>query len=135
MAEARWVLRAATQGWHVRVESQQVFARLVSPQVSLRDVAQALQVLYRFHAAVEPLLLRHFDAVAALPYQPRLPCLCADVLALGGEVPVLENSRAEVCAEAAWGYRYVVEGSMLGGAVISRHLHKHLPNAKTVRYY
>ena len=135
MAEARWVLRAATQGWHVRVESQQVFARLVSPQVSLRDVAQALQVLSRFHAAVEPRLLRHFDAVAALPYQPRLPCLCADVLALGGEVPVLENSRAEVCAEAAWGYRYVVEGSMLGGAVISRHLHKHLPNAKTVRYY
>lgn len=48
MAEARWVLRAATQGWHVRVESQQVFARLVSPQVSLRDVAQALQVLYRY---------------------------------------------------------------------------------------
>lgn len=134
-AEARWVLRESTRGWHVRVESQQVFSRLVSPHVSLRDVARALQVLYRFHAAVEPLLLRHFDAVAALPYQSRLPCLCADVLALGGEVPVLANPMEEVCAEAAWGYRYVVEGSMLGGAVISRHLHKHLPDAQTIRYY
>lgn len=82
-----------------------------------------------FHLAYEPAAARHPDFAAFTADRHRLPQLREDLAALG--VPAAEIEAVAPEARAAhlfddaargWGSLYVVEGSTLGGAVITKAL-------------
>jgi len=82
------------------------------------------------HARALPAVEAVLGEVSGLPpLRPRTPLLAADLAGLGLSMPaplpfVLDGSRA-----AAFGAAYVVEGSRLGGGVLSRAVPAGLPNA------
>lgn len=123
-------LREGTAQQHRALEQLPLFSALLMDQVTLDDYQKALQVLYRFYASVEPVLIPLLSD--HLPYVARLPLLQQDLTTLQipwpidiVQAPIIPN------AAAAWGYRYVIEGSTLGGKWISRHLQHHLGSSIT----
>lgn len=122
-------LRLTISSWHQRLEQTQVFGVLLSESVTLEDYCAALRVLYVFYREIEP-------AVAALTselvYQPRLPLLQSDFRTLRLEYPSeLNLETLALSASAAWGCRYVIEGSALGGTILTNHLTSRLGDKLT----
>jgi len=118
-------LKLETASEHSAIEDA---ARIMHPRLTLEEYRGYLEKSYGYYAAVEGLLcgLGVWDALE-LPEEERLklPLLARDLEALGGSPssvvicdapPVLRT-----VAEAA-GCAYVLEGSTLGGKVISRHV-------------
>lgn len=125
---AAQALRLLTQDRHRAVETLPIFRRLMQPDVTQADYVAVLRVQYRFYAAVEPALATS-DGLG-LPYQARLPLLARDLVALACPLPeIAELPLAIPSKAAACGCRYVIEGSVLGGRIITRHLREHLGEA------
>lgn len=114
-------LRAATRGHHARIDALMDLRRMRDR----RHYAEVLRVLDAFLAAWEPAV------AAALPprwhgwlqARSRRPFLRADLHALG-VAPCRRDAAAPALrgTAAAWGSLYVMEGSALGGQVITRSL-------------
>ncbi len=88
-----------------------------------------LERFWGFHAAWEPALGALPQFADLIARRSRLPHLAADLKALGAAdaeiaaLPVCDAAASLMIApEAAIGSLYVMEGSTLGGRVISRHL-------------
>ncbi len=130
-------LRQATQSHHRQIEQNARLARLLQPDLTFSEY-QA--ILARMLGFLEPLE----DAIAASPeaflFQTDLgdrrkaPWLVQDLLSLGldasatAAIPRTPSQALPVVttqAEAA-GVLYVLEGSTLGGQLISRHLERSL---------
>jgi len=82
-----------------------------------------------FYAAYEPSLPYEDLKAAGFDYDERrkLPSLDADAKALGIEEGAVFTDLPDVSSlPKAFGSIYVIEGSTLGGQVISRHLKEHL---------
>ena len=118
-------LRAATRTAHEQLESA---LTLLEPPIPADRVVGVLERFYGFHAALEPAL----GAVLPEPLlRPRLklPLLEQDLQRLGigrqrlSTLPVCSaaSGLCESAADAA-GALYVLEGSTLGGRIISRSL-------------
>ena len=114
-------LRAATREHHDRIDRLMDLRRMRDRE----HYGRLLQVFDTFLAAWEPTVAAALPAGRGpwLRARSRRPFLQRDLRALG--VPQLEG-RAPVpslpSAAAAWGSLYVMEGSALGGQVITRHL-------------
>ncbi|MBS0298043.1 MAG: biliverdin-producing heme oxygenase [Proteobacteria bacterium] len=111
-------LRTATGSAHRRLEDG---LALLDPPLERERFARTLVGFHAFHRAWEPLVERLTGEAAFLAPRRRLALLEADLAALGAEparasdpIPFL-TTRAE-----AWGSLYVMEGSALGGLVISK---------------
>lgn len=117
------LLRRATAAQHARLDGALDFApeRLDRARYT------------RFLRATAELVLPLEEALAALPaFNARLPdaarrrkraLLEADLAALGADAPLAPAAVPAIGDEAAaFGAAYVLEGSMLGGAVLSRSL-------------
>ncbi|RYD33243.1 MAG: biliverdin-producing heme oxygenase [Verrucomicrobiaceae bacterium] len=123
-------LRKSTQAIHEEMEQRLPLGRPDLSRETYRDLVK------RFHGFIIPLekqLLKSPGMTGSdFNYQERLkqPALEADAMALGlegetqlaspAELPPLENQ------EQVFGCLYVIEGSTLGGQVISRSLREHL---------
>jgi heme oxygenase len=114
-------LRAATREHHARIDRLMDLRRMRDR----RHYAELLRVLDAFLAAWEPAVAAALPASwhAWLQARSRRPFLRADLQVLGVS-PVLREAAVPAFrgAAAAWGSLYVMEGSALGGQVITRSL-------------
>lgn len=120
-------LKAVTRDAHVRLEDRiDIAAQIVDP-ITYRTL---LAGLWGFHAGLEPQLAVFDWAAAGIDLAPRLRQdeLEADLDQLGldavarAELPIIAKSALPQLGShaAAFGCLYVLEGSTLGGRVISR---------------
>ncbi len=121
-------LRLLTQDRHHAVEVLPIFKRLMHADVTRAHYVAVLKAQYRFYATLEP-ALEASDGLD-LPYQARLPLLEQDLAALDSSLPEKSGLSLVIPSKAAaCGCRYVIEGSALGGQIITRHLRERLGQA------
>ncbi len=128
-SRVRQQLRLATHAAHVRLNHHPMLAGLTRPGFSLAQYRRILAAYYPFYAAVEPAILSLTSQANDLDFsyaeRRKLPWLIEDLHALGDTPANLECKRVfAIPADAAEliGTLYAIEGSTLGGQVISRHL-------------
>jgi heme oxygenase len=119
-------LKHETAAEHASIESA---TGIMNPQLSLLDYRAYLESSLGFYCVVEGKLCRAGAwEVLNLPAAERLklPLLVKDLQSLGHEdpfsLPVCDEPPEWPSAAAAVGGAYVLEGSTLGGRVISRHI-------------
>lgn len=112
----RQTLREATTDSHRRVDAIYADFALDSPT----DYRAFLTAHARALAGLE---------AAAQPDSPRLPLLAQDLAALGQPMPAPLPLEAKAADGFHWGLRYALEGSRLGGAMLSRQVGPDLPRA------
>lgn len=132
-------LREQTRETHAALERQPLMCRLMSPAVTWEDYAQFLGRLY---AAYLPFCV-HIDAtvdrfaLADMSPQEIPGFLHQDIQELGMAAPAplpaaqLPQLGSDLEALGAW---YVLEGAALGGAVVAKHLRRHLGEAVPLGY-
>ena len=125
-------LRQATHAAHVRLNLHPLLAGLTRADFPLSQYRLILGTYHRFFSVVEPAIL---DALAAIGSEfsytdrQKLSWLAEDLAALDGALPPPETRRViTVPGDVAEliGTLYAIEGSTLGGQVISRHLKANL---------
>ncbi len=125
-------LRQATHAAHVRLNLHPLLAGLTRADFPLSNYRLILATYHRFFRVVEPAILDGLAANASeFSYADRqkLSWLAEDIAALGGALPPPQTRRViAVPGDAAEriGMLYAIEGSTLGGQVISRHLKANL---------
>ena len=122
-------LKTATATVHAEVEAIPVFNTLLSDTVSVKNYRDALYMLYQFHQSVEPAMFEHLPEsfIVACGLRSRLDALRNDLHNLDTALPSSSDKLNTINDEAsAFGACYVLEGSSLGGAVIRKHLLRHL---------
>lgn len=119
-------LRRETADAHARLEAALDLLRAPLQQERFRHV---LERFHGFHVVWEGTVRRHPGLRAFLEERTRLPHLRRDLAALGASLDEMEHLPACLaaadlagCEAAALGSLYVMEGSTLGGQLISRAL-------------
>lgn len=122
------VVKDKTSEWHSRVES---LVPVFSAGFTITEYRRLLESFYGYYAALEPLLEQSAGLALRLPdWQERrkLPWLRDDLSWLGvseenlAKIPVCTKVPRVDSVARTFGVLYVVEGSTLGGQVISRYL-------------
>jgi heme oxygenase len=122
LVSAMATLRACTRDSHARVDS-------AFSAYDLHD-EESYRAFLTAHARALPSVERIIASEAALPrIRPRTPALEADMAQLQQPMPELSKLAGPVTGAAAWGILYVVEGSRLGGAILSPRVGDGLPKA------
>lgn len=119
-------LKESTRHQHEAVEGS---VDVMSKLFSLEDYMRLISKFRSFYAAYEPILPYADLKAAGFDYHERrkLPSLDADAKALGLETFADFTDVPDVSSlPKAFGSIYVIEGSTLGGQIISRHLKDHL---------
>ena len=122
-------LRLRTRAAHERLEA---VVDLSSLTASRAAYAETLSVFYGIYAVLEPDLWQAVPwALLGIEGEPRrkLPLLIEDLAALGidyRDLPVCSQIPDATSVERALGSLYVLEGSTLGGKLISRELQRSL---------
>jgi heme oxygenase len=119
-------LKESTRKQHEDVEGA---VDVMSKLFSLEDYKKLLAKFRSFYAAYEPAIPYEELKAAGFDYDERrkLPSLDADAKALGIDAVAVFTDLPDVSSlPKAFGSIYVIEGSTLGGQVISRHLKEHL---------
>ena len=118
------LLRSATRAAHTSLEDA---LGLLEPPLSRRRFVHALQAFHAFHVMWEPQVMALAADPRLLEPRSKLSALERDLGALG--LPVATSPRKGgfdldylSTPAAAWGSLYVIEGSTLGGQVISKAL-------------
>ncbi len=123
------VLREQTRVEHERVEATAAMRHLFHDPLNVSSYAQLLRRYLELHAAWENRHATWLRGLVAVgwTYESRLPALECDLESLGdvSEAPVRKFE--SVATLSAWGALYVIEGSLLGGQVIARHLAGRFP--------
>jgi heme oxygenase len=120
-------LKQTTWPHHQRLEKKM---DLFDPGFSRTDYVRLLEAFWGYYRPIEPRLANNIELRARLPdilRRAKLPWLAKDLAALG--IAGGEREQLPVCRELppcdgfaeALGCLYVLEGSTLGGQVISRH--------------
>lgn len=119
-------LRAATAMAHARLEHD---LDLLRPPMLRSRFTRLLERFWSFHLAWEPAIHRHAVLDPVRPPCLRLEALRLDLAALGLSAAYIERlprcdpaERLTDSPEAALGSLYVLEGSALGGRLITRAL-------------
>ena len=132
-------LKNATHAAHSRVELQ-LDRYLFASDLTPKSYADALTKLYAIHCVFEAQLTRYAASALLMDGRSKLHWLRQDLLALdfAGQWPLSLNQDLVLENDAcAMGVMYVVEGSTLGGKVISQRLAQHawLIPAKHLRFF
>jgi len=124
-------LRTQTAPFHSSLEQNPVSLRLMSETVTLTDYKVYLRGLYGYLKNYESLMLSRLEAINKPVNKYRKMLLIeSDLLMLDYEpdqIPVIEQEQLMTIypsLESTLGGLYVLEGSMLGGVVIRKHLQK-----------
>lgn len=124
-------LRSQTRDLHDRIERNPLAVRLMAENVSIADHLRMHLRLYGYH---RPLVERIGDLVdgimpdVAVAMRDRVDRLRADLACLGADPSLVTDAPLpeRIDAAAAVGLVYVLEGSVLGGRIIARHLAERL---------
>jgi heme oxygenase (biliverdin-IX-beta and delta-forming) len=127
------LLKTETTPAHKQLERTNCFVRLFDPSYALHEYKQLLCRFYGFFAAVEPLLFDGLTAEqsAVLGHKVKAHLLAMDLSILGMDESEQRNlPRCEELPRLSsfaqkMGVLYVLEGSTLGGRVISKRLKDH----------
>jgi heme oxygenase len=139
-------LKEKTDGHHREIETVTRFRRVFAPDYALSEYQDLLKRFYGFHTPLEQTFLSHAEWLDGFELQPRLrsPHLVADLKALG--VSEEELQQLPQCSDLPqldtpaklFGCLYVLEGSTLGGQMISKHLNERFsfpPGQEAVTFY
>lgn len=124
------LLRAETQFAHKQLEQTKILARLFAPDFALAEYRDLLVRFYGFVAAIEPLIFDNLPTShqPVLAHRLKADLLVQDLVALGMDVSAVSHiSRCDDLPQLdsfphQMGALYVMEGSTLGGRVISKRL-------------
>lgn len=123
-------LREQTAAIHHRLDQSPITGKLMSNEVAPADFWNYLQAFYALHAFVEPLIYPlAAQQIRGIEQNMRIEALKRDLL----RYPQFERVEMslegcdfpELTPQNALGALYVLEGSRLGGRMISKHLKKH----------
>lgn len=121
------ILKEATASFHQEVEN---LNPLLTPGFSRSDYATYLGVLAGYYQKLEsqiPSLQAHLPRELQLADRMKLDLLLADLQALNAPLIPMNFPLPKLQKPAQfWGHFYVLEGSTLGGQVISRRLQENL---------
>ena len=114
-------LRKHTANIHLRTEQALEPMRLFNGLTSA-NYGTFIQIQYRWHKEMESMLLAAKPSLVfdGYVYEPKVPLLEKDLKALGLSADAIDFQGWK--NPAVPGIIYVLEGSMLGGTVISKHL-------------
>lgn len=117
---ARDRLRRATRDLHERAEGSRLMRPFIEGGFGRDDYRRLLSAYTLVFSRIDVQL----QGPATLPYRPRLPALLNDLARLDAMAPVTpcRPPPAALAGPVYWGCRYVVEGMLLGGAVLRRQL-------------
>jgi len=125
----RFELRHATRSEHDALDAHPAFAALMDGTLSLSGYARLMSLFFGFYARHDPILSQacadHALGRYGFSYMPRTAILHGDLVAIGA--PRLDDADDGpdplppiASPGLVGGALYVVEGSMLGGAVLAR---------------
>ncbi|MBV6495917.1 MAG: heme oxygenase [Acidobacteria bacterium ACB1] len=123
------ILKRLKEETRVQHEEVEAAVDVMNQMFDLDDYKRLLERFWSFYAAYEPALPVAELKVAGFDYLERvkLPLIEADAKVLGLERNDDGLELPDLSSVAkAFGSLYVIEGSTLGGQVISRHLKQHL---------
>ncbi len=113
------LLRAETREEHERIEG---VVPLLRGDLTLAEYRSYLLRLLGFHEPLER-SLRPWEPPGSELVQQKVQWLADDLRHLGGgAVPLCQHLPALSSAARAWGCLYVIQGSTLGGRILSRHV-------------
>ncbi|MDD5158952.1 MAG: biliverdin-producing heme oxygenase [Sulfuricurvum sp.] len=121
-------LKELTAPFHAELEKTPVAIALAEGSITREDYAIYLTKLAAIHQTLEPILIgmrewAHYEINPAL--RTRFALLKADLAALEQEIPYTESTvfiDTPPTFETAIGMMYVLEGSTMGGQILSRKL-------------
>lgn len=123
-------IRESTQAFHVKLEHDLDIFHAVT---TLESYTRLLQKFLGFYLPVEPHLLdieNRYDLQVGLQQRLKSPLLLRDLSGIASRqltrytVPLCETLPALTSPAQLWGCLYVLEGSTLGGTLISKHIKK-----------
>jgi len=123
-------LKNDTAAAHKNLEKSACFKRLFADDYTLSEYAQLLGFFYGYFSAIEPVLFADLPQQyhSDLQYRAKIQLLRQDLTFLdtnADELPLCETLPELTSSAQKMGALYVLEGSLLGGRVISRHLISH----------
>lgn len=130
-------LREKTSGIHKEIEHRSLFSKIVTQEITAAEYKNLLKMLYSFVSLHEN-CIQKIDA-SLLMSRNKSALLQADLMELGctiKENSTIQNESIIHDREHALGYLYVIEGSTLGGQVLTRYLkdNKQLPTNIPTHY-
>ena len=124
------LLRARTKSSHAAIETVPILSRLMARDIRVAEYTAVLDAMHGFHLAFEAeiaALVADLPQAAAMLEQSRLPALRSDLAWFGlAPSPAAPPAPGFATRAEALGALYVIEGSLLGGRVIARHLTENL---------
>ena len=122
-------IKAATQQYHQ--ETEKILVGKMKNMRSLNDYSDILKLFYGYFGGLEQQIDKHINPTKLTDYNERrkTAAFANDLEALGNtaprkatgtELPTIENELQ------AFGALYVIEGSTLGGKIISKMVQQHL---------
>ncbi|MDQ2902851.1 MAG: biliverdin-producing heme oxygenase [Ktedonobacteraceae bacterium] len=119
-------IREATQAFHSKLEHDLDIFHTIT---TLESYTRLLQKFLGFYLPVEPHLLgvqNRYDLQVHLQQRLKSPLLLRDLSEIAAQqgtgVSLCETLPALTCPAHVWGCLYVLEGSTLGGTLISKHV-------------
>ncbi|MBA2284507.1 MAG: biliverdin-producing heme oxygenase [Ktedonobacteraceae bacterium] len=123
-------LKEATQALHRKLEHDVDIFHTIT---TLESYSRLLQKFLGFYLPVEPRLLgvqNRYDLQVHLRGRLKSPLLLRDLSEIAAQqvtgVPLCETLPTLTCPAHVWGCLYVLEGSTLGGTLISKHITREL---------
>lgn len=132
------MLKRLTRSAHEAIEATPPMRALMGPAPTMAAAVAAIRGQGAVIAGVEARLGSADPTTRAMfsDYLPRAPLAAADLGRLGFTAPLIADARLSLEGPAAWlGFRYVVEGSSLGGALIGRHLTERAPELPRLAFF
>lgn len=126
-------LKEETRPMHDAIEKNPYLERVTSDTIQLEEYHKILEAFWGYYAPLEPLLFDNATepwlAEFNIQLREKLPLLKADLLAMGTHTDASIEAIAQCknlpdtnSSAKKLGILYVLEGSTLGGSVITRHL-------------
>jgi len=115
-------IKMETQCIHHQIENNSLFTKIITKEITLPEYVNLLQILYDFISPYEySIIKKHPNLISG---REKIPLLRADLLQIGQSDQYKKNNYIpEICNKAiAFGYLYIIEGSTLGGQVLSKSL-------------
>ncbi|WP_394752563.1 biliverdin-producing heme oxygenase [Crenothrix sp.] len=128
------MLKTETTVAHKQLERTKCFSKLFEPVYSLEDYQALLCYFYGFFSAIEPLIFDDLTEAhrSILGHKVKTDLLIKDLNLLGidetelKQLPVCDKLPELNSFAKRMGALYVLEGSVLGGRIISKRLKEHL---------
>lgn len=135
-------LKQETKTYHHKIETAPLLKKVIDANITLDEYRLLINKFYSYIKPCE-ILIQHLSCRDLLLNREKTPLLEQDLIVLGMDKNALEEMTqcvhlpVLVEREHVLGYLYVIEGSTLGGQVISHILHAtlQLTPATGIRYF